>query len=188
MNKTVTSKEDILSVSKKIVADQGIQEINMRNVAKQCNVAVGSVYNYFPSKNDLMIATIDAIWKEIIQSISDCNLSFGFLENIENLFNAVKSGGEKYPLFFSIHSMSIAKSGKDKGRETMTQYFESIKSDLLLSLMEDQRIKEEFFSEECTQHDFIEFVFSNLILLLIQKQESCHVLIEIIKGAIYREK
>lgn len=188
MNKTVTSKEDILSVSKEIVADKGLQAINMRNVAKQCGVAVGSVYNYFPSKNDLMIETIDAIWKEIIQSISDCNPSSGFLENIENLFNAVKSGGEKYPLFFSIHSMSIAKSGKNKGRETMNQYFESIKSDLLLSLMEDQRVKEDFFSEKCTQHDFIEFVFSNLISLLIQEQESCYVLIQIIKEAIYREE
>ena len=69
MNKAVTSKEDILSVSKEMVAQCGIQAINMRNVAKECGVAVGSVYNYFPSKNDLIIAVIDVIWKEIIQGI-----------------------------------------------------------------------------------------------------------------------
>ena len=59
MNKVVTSKEDILAVSKEMVAENGVQAINMRNVARQCGVAVGSVYNYFPSKNDLMIAVID---------------------------------------------------------------------------------------------------------------------------------
>lgn len=186
MNKVVTSKEDILAVSKEMVIKNGIQEINMRNVAKQCGVAVGSVYNYFPSKNDLMIAVIDAIWKEIIQGISDCTLSSGFLENIEKLFYSVKSGGEKYPFFFSIHSMSVAKSGKDKGRETMNQYFESVKCDLLHSLQKDQRIKQEFFSEKCTQIDFIEFVFSNLISLLIRNQNSCDVLLEIVKGTIYK--
>ncbi len=186
MNKVVTSKEDILAVSKEMVAENGIQAINMRNVAKQCGVAVGSVYNYFPSKNDLIIAVIDAIWKEIIPGISDATLSPGFLESIEKLFYSVKNSGEKYPFFFSIHSMSIAKSGKDKGRETMNQYFESVKSDLLHSLQKDQRVKQEFFSEKCTQTDFIEFVFANLISLLIRKKDSCDVLLEIIKGAIYK--
>lgn len=186
MNKVVISKEDILAVSKEIVAKNGIQEINMRHVAKQSGVAVGSVYNYFPSKNDLMIAVIDAIWKEIIQGISDDALSSGFLENIEKLFDSVKSGGEKYPFFFSVHSMSVAKSGKDKGRETMNQYFDRVKSDLLRSLQKDKRVKQEFFSEKCTQTDFIEFVFSNLISLLIRKQDSCDVLLEIVKGTIYK--
>lgn len=186
MNKVVTSKEDILAVSKKMVADKGMQAINMRSVAKQCGVAVGSVYNYFPSKNDLMIAVIDAIWKEIIQGISDCTLSSGFVENTEKLFYSVKSGGEKYPFFFSIHSISVAKSGKDKGRETMNQYFKSVKADLLHSLQNDQRVKQDFFSEKCTQTDFIEFVFSNLISLLMREQDSCDLLIEIIKGTIYK--
>lgn len=186
MNKAVTSKEEILSVSKKIAADKGIQFLNMRNVAENCGVAVGSVYNYFPSKNDLMIATIEGIWKEIIQGISNCGVSSGFLENVENLFYGVKSGGEKYPFFFGIHSMSIAKSGKDKGRETMNQYFEFIKSDLLLSLEEDRRVDQGFFSEKCTRMDFVEFVFQNLISLLIREQDSCGLLIEIIRGAIYK--
>lgn len=188
MNKAVTSREEILSISKEMAADQGIQAINMRNVAKQCGVAVGSVYNYFPSKNDLIIATVDAIWREIIQGISDRRSSTGFIENVEKLFYGVKSGGEKYPFFFGIHSMSIARSGKEKGRETMNQYFESLKSELLLSLQTDPNVKQEFFSERCTQTDFIEFVFSNLISLLIREQDSCDLLSEIIKGAIYKHE
>ena len=100
MNKVVTSKEDILAVSKEMVAENGVQAINMRNVARQCGVAVGSVYNYFPSKNDLMIAVIDGIWREIIQGISDCSSSGNFSENVEKLFYSVKNGGEKYPFFF----------------------------------------------------------------------------------------
>lgn len=186
MNKTVTSKDEIISISKGMIADKGMQSINMRNVAKQCGVAVGSVYNYFPSKNYLMIAVIDAIWKEIIQGISDFNPSLGFLENVEKLFYGVKSGEEKYPFFIGIHSLGVAKSGKDKGRETMNQYFESVKFDLLVSLQHDKRVKQNFFSDKCTQTDFVEFVFSNLISLLIRKKDSCDLLLEIIKGTIYK--
>lgn len=187
MNKMVTSKEYILSVSKSMVADKGMESINMRAVAKQCGVAVGSIYNYFPSKNDLMIATIGAIWREIVEGISACTASSGFWENVETLFHGVKNGGQKYPFFFGVHSMGIAKSEKEKGRETMNQYVASIKADLLSSLQADKRVNTKFFSEICTQTDFIEFVFSNLISLLVQGQNSCDVLITVIKGAIYRE-
>ena len=63
MNKIVTSKEDILKASREIASKDGLQSINMRNVAKHCGVAVGSIYNYFPSKADLIIATVEDIWK-----------------------------------------------------------------------------------------------------------------------------
>ena len=176
MNKTVTSKEDILSVSRELAAEKGIQEINMRSVAARCGVAVGSVYNYFSSKNDLMIAVIDSIWNEIMQGIADCQTSLCFTKKVESLFYGVKSCGEKYPLFFSIHSMSIAKSGKEKGR---------IKADLLNCLREDINVKQTFFSKKCTQEDFVAFVFANVLSLLMQGQDSCDVLIELIKGAVY---
>lgn len=185
MNKTVTSKEDILSVSRELAAEKGIQEINMRSVAARCGVAVGSVYNYFSSKNALMIAVIDSIWNEIMQGIADRQTSSCFTKKVESLFYGVKSGGEKYPLFFSIHSMSIAKSGKEKGRETMNQYFECIKADLLNCLRKDINVKQTFFSKKCTQEDFAAFVFANVLSLLMQGQDSCDVLIELIKGALY---
>lgn len=185
MNKIVTSKDDILSACKDIVADKGIQAINMRNVATHCKVAVGSIYNYFSSKDDLTIAVIDAIWKEIVQNVSEFHSGTGFVENVEYLFESIKNGGEKYPFFFDLHPMSIAKSGKEKGRETMNLYFDSVKKDLLFSLQNDNRVRQEFFSIKCSQKDFIEFVFSNLISLLIQKQDTCDVLLEIIKGTLY---
>lgn len=81
--------------------------------------------------------------------------------------------------------MSIAKSGKEKGRETMNQYFECIKADLLNCLWEDTNVKQTFFSKKCTQEDFVAFVFANVLSLLMQGQDSCDVLIELIKGAVY---
>lgn len=186
MNKIITSKEEILAESKKIVAQKGLQAINMREVAKNCNVAVGSVYNYFPSKNDLLVSIIESVWKEIIQGISRNTKKQTFAEDVENIFYNIKNAGEKYPFFFGLHSVILDKNGRDKGRETMNSYFESIKSDLLFSLQRDENINENFFSSKCTQEDFIEFVFSNLLTLLIQNRQSCNVLTEIIKSAVYK--
>lgn len=66
MNLPATSKEEILEVSRKIVMKEGLFAINMRTVANECKVAVGSIYNYFPSKAELVSATIEVVWKDIL--------------------------------------------------------------------------------------------------------------------------
>ena len=49
MNTVVTSKEDILKVSRKLIQQQGWSAVNIRSVAAACGVSVGSIYNYFDS-------------------------------------------------------------------------------------------------------------------------------------------
>ena len=73
MNKTVTSKEEILEVSRTIAAREGITAVNMRTVAAGCGIALGSLYNYFASKAELLSATVEAVWADIfpIEKISE---------------------------------------------------------------------------------------------------------------------
>ena len=65
MNTIITSKEAILDKSKQLVAAQGWSAVSIRNVAAACGVSVGSIYNYFASKSDLVTATVESIWHDI---------------------------------------------------------------------------------------------------------------------------
>ena len=71
MNTIVTSKEEILKVSKEIIQKQGLNAINIRSVANYCGVSIGSIYNYFDSKNDLVTATVESVWQEIFHQSDD---------------------------------------------------------------------------------------------------------------------
>lgn len=185
MNKIVTSRENILMKSKEMVAEHGLQSINMRAVAEKCDVAIGSVYNYFPSKNDLLIATVASIWRELLFDAVEDTAQLSFTENVKSLFFKIKKGEEKYPLFFSLHAISFTRSSKPKGKEAMNQYFDTIKAYLLASLESDPLVDSSFFSNACTQNDFVDFVFSNMITLLLKQAASCDILIEIINKTIY---
>ena len=48
MNTVVTSREQILAASRKLIAEKGWAQVNIRSVAAACGVSVGSIYNYFP--------------------------------------------------------------------------------------------------------------------------------------------
>ena len=137
------------------------------------------------SKSDLIIATIESVWTEIMHDSKGCVSRYDFAESVLSLFNRVQKGCEKYPSFFSVHSISVANLDKDKGREVMKRYFAHIKNGLLESLHRDQGIRKNAFSEEFTKPDFVDFVFSNIITLLTKEAKSCDFLLEIVKRTIY---
>ena len=78
MNTIVTSKEAILEVSRQMIREQGAAEISIRSVAAACGVSVGSIYNYFDSKNDLITAAVESVWSEIFHASGQ--------ENFEHFF------------------------------------------------------------------------------------------------------
>ena len=60
MNKVVTSKEELLDTARQIVFQEGIDQLSIRVLAKKLNISVGAVYNYFPSKSDLLLAIVES--------------------------------------------------------------------------------------------------------------------------------
>ena len=59
MNTVVTSKEQILQTSRELIRQQGWSTVSIRSVAAACGVSVGSIYNYFDSKAELVGATVE---------------------------------------------------------------------------------------------------------------------------------
>jgi AcrR family transcriptional regulator len=185
INTIVTSKEAILATSRELAAEQGLQSLNMRTVAKKCNVSVGSVYNYFPSKSDLIAAVIQDVWQSIFNLNKISNETDSFVDYVIWIFESVQEGVLEYPGFFMAHSMSFAGSDKEKGRQVMTKYFGHMKSGMLASLQKDRNVKLSVFTENFTQKDFVDFIFSNIITLLMKQEHSCTILTEIIRRMIY---
>ncbi|MEG2638911.1 MAG: TetR/AcrR family transcriptional regulator [Clostridiales bacterium] len=185
INKNVTSKEAILAICRDIAAKEGLESLNMRIVAEKANVAVGSVYNYFPSKAELITATIKEIWQGIFHGdTSQANLS-SFSDYVVWIFERVKSGTAEYPNFFFAHSLSFAAEEKGNAREVMDEYFSHIKGGLLMVLRHDSGVNPQAFNANFTQKDFVDFVFTSLLSLFMKKDSTKDTLIEIIKRSIY---
>ena len=104
MSKTVTSKEQILEVSCRIVAKRGISAVNMRTVASECGIALGSLYNYFASKSELLSSTIEAVWKDVFQEEENGEDYDNFIEYLRALIDRIESSRQRYPKFFSMHA------------------------------------------------------------------------------------
>lgn len=72
-------KATIISTGMALALKEGLDSINMRKVASEGGVALGTIYNYFPGKADLTYAIMNAFWNEAFKTFHhalDPNLDF----------------------------------------------------------------------------------------------------------------
>lgn len=64
-------KTVILSIAKDIILNIGIDKLTMREVSKKSGIAVGTIYNYFPTKKDLVIELVGNYWDQYLKIVED---------------------------------------------------------------------------------------------------------------------
>lgn len=179
-------KEELLKVIKEIVKKEGLDKINIRLIAKECNVSVGSVYNYFPSKVDLVFELVESYWKEVIdddfmKAIENLN----FINFIEFVYQHFDCRFKDFTKDFLNQISSFNHQAKAKGKNIETKFLENLKLFFLKNLEKDSSIKTIVWTDEFSKQDFIDFVFINIIYALKQGQPNCKFLLTIIKKIIY---
>ena len=63
--------ERLVEEARRQAAEGGYSAVTVRSVAAACGVGVGTVYNYFPSKDALLAAFLLADWKACLQAVEE---------------------------------------------------------------------------------------------------------------------
>lgn len=187
MNAQVTSREAILAQCRQLVMEGGMRAVNMRTVASSLNVALGSLYNYFPSKAELITATVESVWKDIFHASLQTLRFDSFLQAAQWMFDSLARGSKTYPGFFTLHAMSFANQDKADGRRLMQQYFDMIKQMLLDTLMHDPHIRPDAFHAELSPMGVVTLTFDAVIATTLQHGPDIGTLLSLLRRALYSD-
>ena len=185
LNTVITSKEAIMQVCRRIVAEKGMNALNMRLVADECGIALGTLYNYFADKDALVLAAVESIWRDIFHAGPPHETAPSFPGYVAALYGRIQKGAEAYPGFLTGHSISIAASKRGEAKSVMEHTFAHMKAGMLEVLRADQSVRENTFTASFSQEKFADFVLDSMLVLLVQGQPDCAVLQEVICRAIY---
>lgn len=186
MNTVVTSREKLLAACRSIAATHGLTALNMRAVAAAANVAVGSVYNYFPSKGDLILATVEDIWRDIFHSAGNCATYTRFDDCIRSLFVSIQSGAAAYPDFLQTHMTIFDANDLPKARPKMQAAFSHMEKSLVQVLLQDTAVEPSVFDSTFTPQAFVSFVMQHILSLLCQPTPDITILLEIVRRVLYK--
>ncbi len=185
MNTVVTSKEEILEASRELIRQQGWSAVNIRSVASACGVSIGSIYNYFDSKADLVGATVESVWHQIFQSPEDETIFQDTQACVIWMYERLAVGCEQYPGFFTLHSMSFIGEDKSDGKRRMQHTWEHIVDGLCSVLKRDPKIRSDAFSEQFTVEKFADVLFSLMLSALFRQDYDPSAVLEIIGRTLY---
>ncbi len=58
----LNSEKKLLEAAKEIIEKEGVDNLSMKRLAQQTDMAVGTIYNYFPDKNAILIRIVTEDW------------------------------------------------------------------------------------------------------------------------------
>lgn len=84
-------KQLILGKAKDILYNQGYSKLSMRALSKACDIALGTIYNYYPTKKDLIIEMMTEYWQNYLNSVKKIAASNDDIYiKLNNIFNELK--------------------------------------------------------------------------------------------------
>ncbi|AYE35723.1 TetR/AcrR family transcriptional regulator [Clostridium septicum] len=175
-------EEKIFDAAIKLFGERGYENVDMKAIAKESNIAVGTLYNYYSNKKDLYIRVLETSWE-------------GTFNKIKKISNSIKNDLNKLGEIIECLYYDI-KARKGLGHYFIKGNFESkdkeelnadkIVKKIVLSLYEENNtIKEK---DELEVEKLVYILLCTIVLLVnkysTEDKENVEILMKIVNNFI----
>ena len=169
----VTTKETIVEKAMEIAKREGVDQVNVRKLAAACNMAVGSMYNYFPDKEAVIVAISELFWKELLCDQEKVyRRGMSFTQFLDQYYSFIYGRLKQYD-----RSWLKVISGRTSELEALL-LFRSV-------LAADTRINASIWNMELNEDAFCDYVFRNIMALLKAGETNCRFFIFLLEHLLY---
>lgn len=157
-------RERILTAAASEFAKNGFKAANINVIAKKASISIGSMYDYFKSKEDLFLTVADYGYQVLEKVISDINLQDGNLfDKIEKLLRAAQKYSKRYPELNQIY-VDVTSEGLSHLSVMLSRKVETIAAEFYRAMLIDSK-KSGLVDPEIDEY-ITSLCLDNLILML----------------------
>ena len=185
-NKAVLSKQQILDAAYELAGSEGLGSLSIRGLAAFCGISVGSVYNYYPTKADLVSDVIGRFWKNALpHDIFDAHAGETFLSFSKRLFESLSVSFSVFRRTWLSQMAVLDAKSHAAAREREESCFSHICRGLQTVLENDATIDPARLSGPLEPERLSRFVWDSMISSLRKGSPSCDTLFELLSAALY---
>ena len=90
-------REKIILIAQKKLLEEDYGSFSLREVARECGIAVGTIYNYFPDKDTLSAFAISQSWTEVLEKMDHyVEQAESIQEGIEGICQCICEFNDRY--------------------------------------------------------------------------------------------
>ncbi len=157
-------QERILEAAISEFAKNGFNAANINTIAKRADISIGSLYNYFSSKEDLFLTIINYGYKVLENAISSIDLRGGdIFDKIERLFSAAQEYARKYPQLNQIY-LDMSTEGLSHLSKRLSGKLETITASFYRGLINSAK-EQGLVASDIDEH-IASFCIDNLIMFI----------------------
>lgn len=171
VNKAVTSRQALLAAAQAIAAAEGLERVSIRRVAAACGISVGAVYNYYPAKEDLLLAMIADFWEHATAAVIPTEKPVPFIEYARALYHQLYERLTDFRTAY-LQSAALADTAlRDRGKAVQERYWTRLKAALHSALEQDAQVRGAVWDAVFTQEALIDWLFDDMLCALRQGRE-----------------
>lgn len=108
-------KESLILEGRKTLIEKNYKELNIRDIAKNCNIAIGTFYNYFSNKEEFVSEIFKDDWRNTLNLAERLKTSEEPLkEKIRKIYISMQDFVDKYiSIFYEIAMLKGYESKRD---------------------------------------------------------------------------
>ena len=177
-------RQTLLDCAGRIECTEGVGAINIRRLASEANIAVGTVYNYFESKQEVLFALTESYWQSALEEMRIRVTAARFSEQIAQIIVFLRTKMNDCAKIL----MKSLRDDAASGRIRMAAMQRVLKQALVERLDRDGDIREGVWRKHFTKEAFADFVLLNLVMLMQQQDEDEGVFLELIERMLYEQR
>jgi len=133
----------IIQQARTVLFNEGYDALSMRRMANDCNIAVGTIYNYVRDKSDLIAKIALSDWIKTVQKIVEVNDNEkDFTNGVMTIYKYVKAFNDMYIGYWTGLNISV-----NTTHDVIDKYHAKFRSEVQrlinqLVVNDEQRLKE----------------------------------------------
>ena len=126
-------REKLMVKGREILIFKGYNSLNIRDLVKECDIAIGTFYNYYKNKDEIVNAIIKADWEKIIASTAAKmkNQDLNFKEKMYIMYDGVNEFFKNYLDTFMVMISNGAREHRYRNDKILVPY-ENILKEILV--------------------------------------------------------
>lgn len=165
-------REQILNAALVSFSKKGIDLTSMKEIAKQCKLSKATIYHYFDSKDEMVLALLKSIFvhdDDAFVALQNPELSVTerLMTYVGNYAETILGQPQLFALFFEFYGNSIR---RESIRETLSSYFDNY-TKVFTNIFQEGFDKGEFQEEnaQLVAESFMALLEGTVIMSFIRK-------------------